>query len=845
VSTISSKTGGAAGSLEVGFVPQESWLAPNEGGNDDSSLLVRVNPTTFVVPSAAAPTTGRDAELEDPGSGLVHCFGQGTGSPGCKFIHLGSLNDERRPLRVNDSTVVIQGNGRDLEDCEVHGKPDPGLGFPVDIDTKPTCSSGSPTCNASGSVVCPSGGPTCAAGSARCVGNTPICEASESGRQAEAADDVLFVVKGLGSDGAFVHKVTVKRLSKLCLFAHSTDPIRVNDDTVVFVQPGPDRRFGISSGTRGTSGNALHCGAALDDEIWVVSNLTTSTKDKDDIEVKKIKVGQKLGVHLGGSAADRGVRLSDRLVVWASPGADGHFASHTQCTSEATPCGLPSPNAADDGLIVLDVKSNKLKFVTIGTIPGNSAGRPLRVNDTAVVLIGTGTDQERQEDVKFIRCTQNQPADDQIIVVEGLDTAVPTVTTLSGYGFMRRPVRLSHEAAVVFEENYFNATNQGGVTLNAHVIRGIGGSDSDFPGETSCVHISGPPSDTSLPVGTGHQFAETDLTRQDAGVVLNCDQLVFWTGPGGTDQQAFLLTNHASPPAIVASNTAAGNDWAGPRTTRINDSTILYTANVLQANVATRALGVLKAASDGTTLTDTRLTLPAAAQPPTSGGEQPEGLHIPSSAPVRLSDSKGVVLSPGADGIFSAQCSSASQDDGLIVITGLDTNSPSTSFVGSWGSCGAHGCRPIALGTPGSEVAVMAGPGANCDIGEVITNAPTCPSGGGTPSCSTGTLACVRGSAACITGSPTCTSGVAFCNQNASVRCSDASSPSCAVGSSAQCSGGLGTPPVCKKSVTCSSGSPSCPSDTDTVVCTGGSPTPSLTCSAGKDDDELIVVKGF
>src|SRR5262249_12253200 len=85
----------------------------------------------------------------------------------CEFIPIGPLAADRRALRVNDSTVVIPGVGPDGDGC---------------------------------------------------AGNGP-------------ADDVLYVVRGIGSRGATVH--TNSTLSRLCLFMPGTDPIRVDDDTVV------------------------------------------------------------------------------------------------------------------------------------------------------------------------------------------------------------------------------------------------------------------------------------------------------------------------------------------------------------------------------------------------------------------------------------------------------------------------------------------------------------------------------------------------------------------------------------------------------------------------------------
>src|SRR5262249_34874634 len=109
VDKITTLTAGTNGQLEVGFRPQESWLEKPEGGNDHSSLMVRVNPTTFVV---SVPSTANSGELNQGTSGLVHCFGQPGGS--CEFISLGPLGDDRGFLRINDSTGMIQGVGPNL-----------------------------------------------------------------------------------------------------------------------------------------------------------------------------------------------------------------------------------------------------------------------------------------------------------------------------------------------------------------------------------------------------------------------------------------------------------------------------------------------------------------------------------------------------------------------------------------------------------------------------------------------------------------------------------------------------------------------------------------------------------
>jgi hypothetical protein len=652
VDSLARRTANATARLEIGFVPQTTWLEQREGGNEDSALLLRVSPTTFVVSS---PGLGR--EFRDRANGLVHCYGPAAGT--CEFIPIGPLAEDRRALRVNDSTVVIQGLGPDGEGCE-----GPGM-----------------------------------------------------------ANDVLYIVRGLGAPGATVE--TNPALSNLCLFLQGTDPIRVNDDTVVFSQPRSASRSRMTGRSRGSAPSADPCRATSEDGIIVMSGLRPGAA----LKVTTLNVGSLLGVHLSGGPAGRAVRLSDTAVAWASPGADGHFAfipiGGDVPEDVDRLCGVTKENKADDGLVVLKlVKGGTpvLQWMPIGVITANPAGRPLRVNDSAVVLVGGGADREEQEPVTVQSPLSGLPVSSQVIVVEGLGKPHTTVTFFPGFGGVRRPVRLGQGTVAFFDEEAAGAKSKEDVLITANLVRGIGGSDSDPDVDGACPVAKGPLSLVTVPIATGHGFVQTDKTREDVGVVLNCTQVVFWVnGSRVTDQQAFLLTDLGTKvPRLAPSSTPAGALWDRPRAGRVNRNTAAY--NVAHAKAP---LGLLKASSSGE-LTDLRLQLPpdALPSPPCGDPQDGESLHQPSSQPVRLSDSRVVVLSKGKDGGFSKlpqppNCPGA-VDDGLIVIEGADTGAPTARYVGFWNSCGGPGCKPLALGTPGKEIVVVGGFGQAYKIGEQL-----------------------------------------------------------------------------------------------------------------------------
>ncbi len=650
VDSLVRRTANATSRLEIGFVPQTTWLEELEGGNEDSALLVRVSPTTFVVSS---PGLGK--EFRDRANGLVHCYGPAAGT--CEFIPLGPLAEDRRALRVNDSTVVIQGLGPDNEGCE-----GPGM-----------------------------------------------------------ADDVLYIIRGLGAPGATVE--TDPALSNLCLFLQGTDPIRVDDDTVVFSQPRSASNSRTTGRSRGSTQSADPCRAASEDGIVVIRGL----RPRAALKVTPMNVGSLFGVHLSGGPAGRAVRLSDTTVVWASPGADGHFAFIPiggDVPEDADRlCGATKRNSADDGLLVLKlVKGGQpvLQWVPIGIITANPAGRPLRVNDSAVVLVGVAEDRVEQEAVTVQSPFTGLPVTSQLIVVEGLGEPHTTVTSFPGFGGVRRPVRLSQGTVAFFEEEASGARSKEDVLITANLVRGIAGSDSGSDSDGACPVGKGPLSIVSIPIATGHGFVQTDKTREDVGVVLNCAQVVFWVnGPRVTDQQAFLLTDAGTKvPRLAPSSTPAGAMWDRPRAGRVNKHTAAY--SVAHANTP---LGLLKASSSGD-LTDLRLQVPpdAVPSPPCGDPQDGESLHQPSSQPVRLSDSMVVILSKGKDGGFSKlpqppNCPGA-VDDGLIVIEGADNGVPTTRYVGFWNSCGGPGCKPLALGTPGKEIVVVGGFGQAYRIGD-------------------------------------------------------------------------------------------------------------------------------
>ena len=638
VERLAKRTANATGNFRSGFIPEATWLETLEGGSEDTSLTTRVTPTTFVISS---PGLGKD--FGDPANGLVHCYGPRAST--CEFIPIGPVRENRRPLRVNDSTVVIQGVGPD------------GVG---------------------------------------CAGNG-------------AADDVLFIVRGLGATGATVQ--TDPDLSKLCLFMRGADPIRVDDDTVVFSQPKPAARFGTPAGALG---DALtdRCGTPPDDRSIVVSGL----KPGATLKVTTLNVGSLLGVHLSGGPAGRAVRLSDTAVVWASPGADGQFVMPDGGDDEPDEtdslCGFS--RTGDDGLVVLrlgETGSPRLFWVPIGALTGTSAGRPLRVNDSAVVISGMSPEQARKRAGAGPGPHGEVPPTDQITVVEDLGESHAKVTTFPGFGNMRRAVRLHRGSVVFFAENSSAPMSARGAAVTAHLVRGVRGRDSDPDVDGACPVPTGPLSLATVRIPTGQGFAETDWTRQDVGVVLNCRQVVFWTtGPRSTERQVFLLTDTGTKVPKLATPTIAGvSPWDQVRATRISNDTVAYTVSKPPS-----PLGLLKASMSGE-LSDMRLPLPpdAIPTPPCAGSSgEGEGLYSPSSQPVRLSDSRIAVVSKGKDGWFKGapevtRCPSA--DDGLIIVEGADTSAPTTSYVGFWNSCGGHVCRPSALGTPGHEIVVVVG----------------------------------------------------------------------------------------------------------------------------------------
>ena len=651
VESLAKRTANATGSLHNGFVPQSTWLEKLEGGHEDSALMTRVNPTTFVISS---PGFGKD--YGDQANGLAHCYGPRADT--CEFIPIGPLAADRRALRVNDSTVVIQGVGPDGDGC---------------------------------------------------AGNGP-------------AEDVLYIVRGLGAAGATVQ--TNSTLSKLCLFMRGTDPIRVNDDTVVFSQPRPAARFGMAGGSGGTPPSD-RCDAPPDDYLVVVTGLRPGAT----LKVTTVNVGSTLGVHLSGGPAGRAVRLSDTLVVWASPGGDGQFALPAAGDDEPDEtdslCGLTKSTTGDDGLVVLRIGTAsdlKVSWVPLGRLTGNAAGRPLRVNDSAVVLTAVSLREgAHQGGAASSALGQAQaPLTDQIIVVEDLGTLSAKVTTFSGFGYLRRAVRLHAGSVVLFAQaNNPAAQSAQPAAVVAHLLHGIGGSDSDPDGDRACARPNGSLSLVTVPVPTALGFAETDWTRPDVGVVVNCRQVVFWTiGPSRTERRVFLLTDMGrGAPKLVTALPAAESTWDQVRATRINNDTVAYTVSK-----PPRPLGLLKASASGN-LIDMRLSLPpdAIASPPCASGREAGGIYSPSSQPVRLSDSRIAVVSKGKDGGFSKvpappQCPGI--DDGLIIVHGGDTATPTASYAGFWNSCGGTGCHPLGLGTPGHEIVVVGGSGQNREIQE-------------------------------------------------------------------------------------------------------------------------------
>ena len=495
--------------------------------------------------------------------------------------------------------------------------------------------------------------------------------------QGGTPDDTLIVLRKLGAAGAVVDPDSP---SDLCMFTPGADPIRVNNDTVVFAEPGADTLFHDSD----------NCTDEFDDVVKVVKGLSGST-----LKVSTLAIGADLGVHLTGAPAGRGVRVSDGIAVFSSPGEDGEYADSGTNGPE---CGADT--VADDGLVIVRNLGGTptASFFEIGALSGNHESRPVMINGSSVVVLGPGEDLEQMEEESFASCCpfsrtdeEGVSADDVIHVVRNLGGS-PALATLGTFGYARRPTRVNDSTAVLFSADTTVATNEESTILSGHFVRGIGGSS---------------PTLVTVPIPIGDEFWSSSWLTKEVGIVLNSSQVVFAVhGP----PQVLLLTNTGVP--TLGSAGGSADDWAKVMITKLNDSTAAYTV------AKEGQIGVLRTTSTKS-LRDIRLTSTggdnSSCVPGTGACADETGTHQPASYPVRLSDSKFVVATGGANGEFMQQSNVASPstifggDDGLVLVSNATTK-PTMKFVTVGGMCGAPGCKPLGLS---SSTLILASPGAN------------------------------------------------------------------------------------------------------------------------------------
>ncbi|MBI4260978.1 MAG: hypothetical protein HY658_10470, partial [Actinobacteria bacterium] len=456
------------GALDGNFPgPRVTELKGKEGGNTNaadrmrSGNMTRINDTTYVTLSP-----GADRIWGTTDDGAIHCFGVGTGSEGCEFITLGALQPEESgdfaavgvDLDGNGTTdlVVLDGSIQDRDDSR-------RAPMQVNINTAIVLGAGEVIYADSTAEFIDA---TEALGDA--THRAVYCEDASShfgssSRPADfeaIADDVLHIIRGLGASGA-----TVESHSGFCFGAPAADPIRVNRDTLLFVQPGDDVEFHDSDACTAAGGQP-----ALDDQIVVVRGLFTAST----ATVTTLNVGAfSLGKFLSGAPAGRPVRVSNSEVVVASPGADGEFADHGSSPDSGF-CGSTSVTATaeDDGLIVVRGLEEgggtpALSFITLGPMGANPHNRPVAVNEDpgTVVVLGTGTgsgtagphercDPDPAGD--FDPVTGLPVADDQVHVVQGIKAGGTLSKKTFAEGLfceMHQPVTLRDSRAVVF--NHF------------------------------------------------------------------------------------------------------------------------------------------------------------------------------------------------------------------------------------------------------------------------------------------------------------------------------------------------------------------------------------------------------
>jgi hypothetical protein len=572
--------------------------------------MLKINATTVII---ASP--GDDREFGTADDGVWHCFKLGTSGQDCEFLDTGGLYT-RRAILVSATTAVVVGKGADEDDCESLSE-----------------NTGNP-------------------------------------------DDLLLVLRKLGKAGATVEAVDGAGLEAggLCFGAIASDPIRINNGTVLFNQPGADVDY---------AGGGSECVDPIDpDDTVVVAKIgTTSTT------LKEILVGSTLGVHLTGAPASLPVRVGDAIAVIASPGEDSQFADGSD--------GCDTP---DDGLIVVKGLSGTTytaSFNEIGTLAANPSNRPVLVNPgKAVVVLGTGPSQKQQEEeLEDNGCcvlSDDNVSDDEIHVVNNLAGA-PSVTTFGNFGYFRGPPRVLNSTTVVaFEEDHSLAIGDDTgfredlVRLNVHRIKGIGAT----------------PSQTIIPLPNGdafHRDVHSVLGGSNA-IAMNGTQMMFHvTGP----PQVYLLNDGPAPFLTGAGGEA--DEWAEVKLTRLGPTIAGYT------RAKEGGVGAIRIKLGGR-LENRLVTLSQ------EGDDRSDnsGTNQPASQPVRITPYRFVVAQGGSNNSFADDENELlnGHDDGFIVVNTFIWP-PAFKFVTVRNACGGAGCKPLALGTDTAPMIAILGVGDN------------------------------------------------------------------------------------------------------------------------------------
>lgn len=638
---ISDATDGDTGSVDAPFSnPVVYSLDPLEGGDGRSGLMTRINSTTAVILSP-----GGDRKWGNTDDGAIHCRNIGLATQTCEFIELGFLpypnrdgdagglefdtdgngigdgnssaqEDQRGPIRVNNSTAVVVGAG--------------------ELDAGPCCGNA--------------------------VIRATLCEDGNSvGGSGANQNDVLFVLRGLGTANA-----KVEEIENLCLGTPAADPIRINDNTVIFAQPGADGEFADSS----------VCPADFDDEILVVRGLLPGREIKEDRLVLDGKDGRP-EVSLSGSPAGVGVRVSNNVAVFSSPGEDQDYSPSLDNDCSSTD--------EDDGLVVVKglatlTATPTISFVELGNLAANPSSRPALVNSAngAVIVTGPGDNADYDGNVG----DNTREADNTIFVVKNLVSGTIKVDRFDdgdspvGLHIMERAKAVNATTAVIFDTNEELDPESGGDTtgvLFAHIISNIG--------------TAGDPKIKTIRI-PGSKFMRSDWNAMhEVGLVMNTKQIIF---PVMGKNQVLALTLGTRPKLGAAGG--AVDDWTVPKITKINSTTAAYVV------AKEGALGLLRLEPTGG-LEDVRLTL---------GGKKG-----PSGQPVAVGTNKALynIFSSGAV-VVVENVTRRPIFEMIQVINEFDPDElEDTDDVFTLSA--APGARPLVFGTAGAPVVVMIGEGEN------------------------------------------------------------------------------------------------------------------------------------